>query len=208
MHARLASVAAWGRALTDAEVEDLASGGYGPAATTTDVLLASLNMNDAQGNTIPSAIPGVSDGSIRTSGGGVAYAASYGVLSDPNLPACIPNLPHMASPPTPPPPLPPPPSPPPPAPDSPPLLDCADDTAGWTEGLWYDAVMAQGSPTQLIADCPAWCEATAETDCGVRAAVLTGQHVACGFDSTASVCALFAATTLVAAPVPAQELEA
>ena len=99
---------------------------------------------------------------------------------------------------------PPPPSPPPlecpePLPPSPPLCDAPS----LIQHFYYasDTLVAQGTPPQAVGDCPAWCTSQAEIACEARAAFLTGETIACGFDSTTTRCALFAGYNLTAVSV-------
>ena len=64
--------------------------------------------------------------------------------------------------------------------------------------LWYtdDSIAARGPSPQLHADCQSWCEATAESDCNVRASALTGDRVRCGYDGVDQRCVLFVGMTL------------
>ena len=51
--------------------------------------------------------------------------------------------------------------------------------------LWYtdDSIAARGPSPQLHGDCQSWCEATAESDCNVRASALTQAGLKTVFDS-------------------------
>ena len=86
MYARVASIVVWSRALTDAEVDTLASGGAKPSDTS--ALLASYNADDATHTTIPDGA-NTGNGAASIVGG---LALPEGLTASGGLPSCIPNL--------------------------------------------------------------------------------------------------------------------
>ena len=89
--------------------------------------------------------------------------------------------------------------PPPPPPQPPPaasIMDC--DSNSCQPNRWYDvtALAERGPSGQHVGDCNAWCTMRADHNCEVRAAILFGEKVRCGFDATATQCAIFAGDTL------------
>ena len=67
-------------------------------------------------------------------------------------------------------------------PSAPPPPLC--DTPSLVEHRYYtnESLVAQGTPPQAAADCPAWCAAQAEIACEARAGLLFGETLGCGFD--------------------------
>ena len=86
-------------------------------------------------------------------------------------------------------------SPPPPPPPPPPTAVCA---GAYVSGAWYSSQLERGPPGQSLSDCPDWCAHEAAVLCTVRAALLTGDSVRCGFDAASTRCALFYAADLPA----------
>ena len=89
LHARLVSITLWSRGLSDAEVDDLASGGIGPDGCTTPsgrCILASYNAEAASASTISDTTGANADASII--GGSSSVAPLHTTATLP----CIPNL--------------------------------------------------------------------------------------------------------------------
>ena len=114
---------------------------------------------------------------------------------------CYPLVP--ASPP-PLPPSPPTPAGPPSVPPPPPETACDGDVL--VQGRWYSAleawekIVVMGPGGQALGDCASWCSATTLESCSVRAGLLFGYTIRCGFDAALSQCALFYAEDL--SPLP------
>ena len=107
------------------------------------------------------------------------------------------------APPSEPPPPPPPPPPPSPSPPALPLLACDSSSllSSAAKDHWFNhGESGRGTSPQKLADCSSWCAARAQIECIVRAAVLTGEQVRCGYDGHAEQCVLFAAPQLVIVP--------
>jgi hypothetical protein len=80
------------------------------------------------------------------------------------------------------PPEPPPPAspPPPPSPPALPLLACDSSSllSSAAKDRWFSHTeSARGEAPQKLADCSSWCATHADVDCGVRAAMLSGEQV-------------------------------